>query len=465
MQSTAQSAATPASSSAVPLTTGALVAFAFLNIPLAGALMPLSAYLPQFYAQHLSAGLAVVGTLFMVSRIWNALLDPVVGVLSDRTRSRFGRRKPWIASGGLLFLVAAYALFVVVKETVSVWYLGIWLVVFYLGWTMVSIPLSAWSGELSQNYHERSRVQTYAQMLTSIGLLLVLLIPAALDWFGRHALDEKIKAMGWFIVLTLLPALYTSLFKVRETVEPPLTKRAASASGGALVAAKILFTDTLLLRVIASDLAVSLGQGIRGALFLYFVSHVAGLPLWASSLWLLQFAFGVFAAPIWLRLSYRIGKHQTAVAGELVQVAINLGLLAVGFGDAWLLLALTMAQGLAQGSGNLMLRAIIADVADLQRLRSGEERAGLLFSIFNMTNSLAMALAVAVAFALVGYFGFVPGSANSGAALQGVQWVFALGPALCHLVSALLVWNFPLDQRQHADIRRQLAAQQSAGDA
>jgi Na+/melibiose symporter-like transporter len=282
----------------------------------------------------------------------------------------------------------------------------------------------------------------------------VLVFRGGLEWFGGDVLGVKIAALGWFMIVTTVPALFIALFRVRESGDLPPPRKAV----GTLQALRILATDKLLLRVMASDFTVNLGQGIRGSLFLFFVIGCAGLPQWASSLWLLQFVFGVFAAPIWLRVSYRIGKHRTAVAGELVQVAVNLCLLLVGFGDWQLMLALTVAQGLAQGSGNLMLRAMVADVADVQKLKSGEERAGLLFSIFNMTGSLAMAFAVALAFALAGWFGFVPGGNNSVGALRGLQWVFALGPALAHLVSALLVWNFPLDQKQHAEIRRELAA-------
>lgn len=450
---------TASADASAALSARTLIVFSLLNIPLAGAQMPLYAYLPQYYAQQLSAGaqqagagLALVGTLFMISRIWNAVLDPLVGLWSDRTHSRWGRRKPWILGGSIVFFIASYVLLVQRAGTLAPLPLGIWLFAFYLGWTMATIPLAAWSGELSSHYHERSRVQTYVQTFTALGVLLVLLIPAGLDWIGRHDLQEKIAAMGWFMLVTIVPALFIALWRVRDGADLPPPRKPV----GALQALRILVTDRLLLRVMASDFTVNLGQGIRGSLLLFFVAGCAGLPQWASTIWLLQFVFGVFAAPIWLRLSYRLGKHRTAVAGELVQVAINLGVLLVGVGDLALLLALTVAQGLAQGSGNLMLRAMVADVADVQKLQTGEERAGLLFSIFNMTGSLAMAFAVAVAFALAGWFGFVPGGSNDADALRGLQWVFALGPALAHLISALLVWNFPLDEKRHAAVRREL---------
>lgn len=431
-----------------------LVFFSLLTIPLAGAQMPIFIYLPPFYAQQLGTVLGVVATLFTVSRIWNAALDPLVGIWSDRSHTRWGRRKPWIAVGSLLFFVASIVLFVHSIGTLQPLALGIWLFVFYLGWTMATIPLAAWSGELSSGYHERSRVQGYMQTFTALGVLLVLLIPAGLDWIGRHDLQEKIEAMGWFMVVTTLPALAILLFKVRAGVEPPPQRKPV----GAWEALRILATDRLLLRIMLSDFAVNLGQGIRGSLFIFFVSNCAGLPHWASTMWLLQFVFGVFAPPLWLRLSYRLGKHRTAVAGELAQMAINLGVLLVGIGDSALLLALTIAQGLAQGSGNLMLRAMVADVADLQKLKTGEERAGVLFSLFNMTAGLGMAVALPLAFGLVGWFGFAPGADNGVEALRGLQWVFALGPALAHGIAALLVWNFPLDEERQAAIRRDLAS-------
>jgi Na+/melibiose symporter-like transporter len=443
-----------------------LAVFAALAIPLAGAGLPLAVYLPPYYAQELGLGLGAVGLIFMLSRVWDAATDPLVGVLSDRTRSRFGRRKPWIAAGAPLFTLSTAAIFAPglfgVERPGAAW-LSVWLAVFYVGWTMIQIPVSAWAGQLAAQYHERSRVQTYFQVATAGGLLLVLVLPAVLDQLGARAglpADPglKVAAMGGFILATFVPTLIAALALVKEPPAPPPSSVRSTLRRDLALAAR----DPLLRKVLTSDFAVTLGQLIRSSLFVFFVSAYMGRPDLAAGLFLLQFVFGVFAGPIWLRIGYRLGKHRAAIAGELVQVAINLALLFIVPSALPLLVGLTIAQGLAQGSGNLMLRSMVADIADKQRLESGEDRTGLLFSIFSLTGKAATAVAVGVALPLVGLLGFKPGAANSAEALLALKLVFALGPALAHLASAWLISGFSLDAASHADIRRQLDSRDAA---
>jgi Na+/melibiose symporter-like transporter len=221
----------------------------------------------------------------------------------------------------------------------------------YLGWAMVGTPFYAWSGELSAQYHQRSRIQTFVQVAIASGYVLVLLIPAVLDQLGPRFAHQKVAAMGAFALVSLLPGLLTVLFGFREksvptaSVAPPVAKSLVQ-----------VLTSPLVVRVMGSDFFVCLGQGVRTALFVFFVTAYMGLPAWGSLLYLLQFVFGVFAGPIWLRIGYRLGKHRTVIAGEITQILINLCLLLVGPGQFWPLIALTVAQGLSQGSGNLMLR-------------------------------------------------------------------------------------------------------------
>lgn len=438
-----------------------LAAFAAPALPLAAAGLPLGVYLPPFYATELGLGLPLVGAIFMLSRIWDAVNDPLIGVLSDRTRSRFGRRKPWIAIGAPIFALAAIAVFapgVFGAKPGAVW-LAAWLFIFYLGWTMVQIPLAAWGGELSSQYHQRSRVQTFSHVAAALGLLTVLVLPAALDAIAaasgvEAAASLKAALMGLFVVATLAPSVILALVFAPEP-PPPEAAPGRLRLGAAMTE---LAREPLLLKVLASDFAVTLGQSVRGSLFVFFVSAYMDRPDLAAGLFLLQFVFGVFAGPIWLKIGYRLGKHRTVVAGELVQVFINLGLLLVARGDLALLVGLTIAQGLAQGSGNLMLRAIVADVADKHRLETGEERTGLFFSVFSLAGKAGPALAIGLALPLVAALGFQPGRPNTPAALEALKWVFALGPALAHLVSAALIARFPLDETRHREIRAALDA-------
>ncbi|CAM5436040.1 MFS transporter [Sphingobium scionense] len=429
-----------------------LTGFASIAVPIAGAGLPLALFVPQLYATQFGLSLATIGFIFLLGRIWDVSADPLVGALSDRTRSRFGRRRPWIAAGGLLFGLSSALLFFPPAALVTPAYLGAALFFFYLGWSMIEIPASAWAGELSRHYHGRTRVVSYQALLRAIGLLAVLVLPTILDQVEPGNGTLKLQLVGGFIIATLIPSLALTLFSVPEPpvpATPPVRQSFWRATS-------VIFSDRLLLRVLASDAVVTAGQSIRASLIVFFAVWYMGLPAWASGLYLLQFVFGVAAAPIWLRIGTRIGKRQAAICGEIAQAAINIGLLFVFPGGLPLLLALTIAQGLTQGSGNLMLRAMVADVSDAHRLRTGHDRTGLFFSVFALSAKLGPAIGIGIALPLIAWLGFAAGPHNDPTALEGLKTVFALGPALAHIIATLIIWRFPLDEAAHAEIRRAL---------
>jgi Na+/melibiose symporter-like transporter len=328
----------------------------------------------------------------MVCRLWNAFSDPVIGLLSDRTRSRFGQRKPWVASGGTLLAAAIWAIFIP-PAGVGGLYLTIGLLALYLGVSAFSTPLYAWAGSLSPYYHERTRNQTYLQTVVSLGLVTMVAIPLTMGQFGITDLPRQIAGMGWASIAPLVVGLPILWLFFQERPMPQAKRHL-----GLGPAIRLLATDRVVLRVIGSDFFVSLGQGFRGSLLIFFVTAYMQLPLKDMLIIpLVQYGFGVFASPIWLQISRRLGKHKTLIAAEITQIVINLGLLLLSPGQLWPLIGLTVAQGLSQGSGNLMLRSIVSDVADQERLKTGKDHSGLLFSIFNVTINAAMALAVGIA--------------------------------------------------------------------
>jgi Na+/melibiose symporter-like transporter len=153
---------------------------------------------------------------------------------------------------------------------------------------------------------------------------------------------------------------------------------------------------------------------------------------------MLQYAFGIIAAPLWARISYRFGRLRTLVMAEAVQVAINMMVLFLTPDRMWLFVLLIVGQGLTQGSGNLMLRSMIYDVADRHRESSGIERAGLFSSVFNVTTNAAYAVAVGIALPVIGLLGFDPRSSGS-EGLAGMHLFFAIGPAVGHALSIVVI--------------------------
>ncbi|OYU36861.1 MFS transporter [Novosphingobium sp. PASSN1] len=433
-----------------------LLRFSALVIPLYAAAQPVMAYVPALLSRHYGIPLATLGLLFLAGQAVNSLLDPLVGSLSDRTQSRLGRRRPWILGGGVLFIAGSAILFFP-PDGVSTAWVGLGVTLYYCGASALSTPLMAWSGEISGDYNQRTRIASLFTLLSSCALVLALVLPAIADQLRPGDGQLRLTLFGTLVLATALPGLWLTLTAVPD-IAPPALERPLSASAGL----KAVLGNPLLLRVLAADAAVTAGQGVRTGLLLFVVTFALGRPEWAAGMFLFQYSFGVLAAPIWQRVGTALGKSRGAVAAELVQSAINLGLLFVTADRFWLMLLLAALQGLSQGSGNLMLRSIVSDIADHHRLATGEDRTGLYFSVFGISIKLGGAIAVGIALPLVASLGFDPkAAANTPEALRWLIVVFALGPAIAHAIAAALMLGFPLDARRHTEIRRQLEARDS----
>lgn len=442
------------------LATGQILRFAALAVPIYAAGQPVIAFVPAILSRHYAIPLATLGLILLVGQAVNSLLDPLIGSLSDRTQSRFGRRRPWIAGGGVLFILGAAMLFFPPVGVTPIW-VAVGAMLYFVGTSAAITPLLAWSGEISGDYHERTRVAGLFTLLSSIALVLTLAMPAVADQLRPNDGPLRLTLFGTLVLATALPGLLLTLTALPDRGVPSAYNRP-----GLRAALSAVFANPLLLRVLAADAAVTAGQGIRTGLALFVVTIYFGRPEWAAGLFLFQYSFGMLAGPIWQRIGIALGKTRGAVLAECLQAAINFGLVFLT-PDRWgLMLALAFAQGLTQGSGNLMLRAMVADIADDHRVATDEDRTGLYYSVFGLSMKLGGALAAGIALPLVAWIGFDPKLAhNSASSLHGLLLVFALGPAIAHSLAALIVAGLPLDARRHAQTRRHIEAREQVAAA
>ncbi|MFN3572603.1 MAG: MFS transporter [Phenylobacterium sp.] len=427
-----------------------LAALAAPCLPLAGLGLPLVVYLPEFYANELGLNLSAVGTAFMGVRLLDIAFDPFIGGVMDKTRTRLGRFRLWFAISAPILMLAAYMLFMA-QPGVGVGYLWLWLLVVYAGFSIATLAHLSWGSVLSPGYDERSRIYAWWQGGNVVGMILVLTLPPLLGLLGVPSHAIGVEAMGWFIMLLLPLTMGLALLKVPE----PILTTPPHRSG--FKEYLQLFRRDSVRRLLAADLAIGTGPAITGALFFFFFERVKGFDkAEAGSLLLVYFIGGLIGGPLWTRLAYRTGKHRALAIATVFYAIVTAGALVIPPGN-WPVAALLMFLiGLPFSAGPFLLRAMMADVGDEERLATGADRTGLLYALLSGTVKIGSAAAVGVTYVGLDLIGFNARTADSGSGLVGLQIMFLAVPAALSLIAGWIVLNYPLTAERHADIRSAL---------
>ena len=423
-----------------------LVAYGAPSLPMAMLLLAVYVYLPTFYAQHLGLDLAAIGAILLLTRLVDVVTDPLVGSLSDRTGGRWGRRRPWIVVGVPVTLVAVYMLFAPTAPVGNA-YLLVWTLALSVGWTLIVLPLYAWGAELSDQYHERSRIAAARQILGVFGTIVVILLAALPALVDGISTAGSMEIIAWFIIGCLPVTVLALVLAVPERPSP----RFADLHWRAGIA--LLLRNAALKRLLLCNFLNGLATGLPATLFLLFVGTVLELPDAVGILLLTYFACSILAVPAWLKVSYRIGKHRTWAASMVLACAAFPVVLFLGPGDFWPFMAMTIVTGFALGADLAFPPSMQADVVDLDTVEGGRQRAGLVFALNQMAGKLALAFAVGLAFPILGFFGFSANGPNDATALTGLVVLYGLVPVALKLAALALLRNFPIDAARQAALR------------
>jgi Na+/melibiose symporter-like transporter len=424
-----------------------LIAFAAPAGSVGAIFIPMSLFLPPLYSE-LGIGLASVGMIFLIAKVWDGLTDPVLGVLADRYGARFGRRRPWIVASVPILAVSIHRLFIPPPDPGAV-YLLVWLLVLYIGWTMLTISHVAWASELTEDYDERSRVMGGLQVLTLLGGLSVLVFAATLETGDAPgALADRVGRLGIFI---LVPIPLLVAMAVTSTAEV-----ARSPGPRPRLGLRALLGQRSLLRLIAADLLIGIQIGTTTALHVFFVSQVLEMPDAASVYFVIMLVSGLLCIPGWVKLSYRIGKHRTLCAGALVGCLAAVAVSMLPAGQFGLGVAAFVTVGLYTGARELLVRSIMADVVLEDSAREGTERAATFFAMLTFTAKLGVALAVGMTFVILSIIGFTADAANTPDVLTRFRWVIGGLPFLTGTGVILLLWRFPIDAARQRELRAKL---------
>jgi GPH family glycoside/pentoside/hexuronide:cation symporter len=436
----------------MPLT--AVLLFSLGTLPTSAIGLAVVIYLSPYFASHLGVPLVVVGAAFAIVRAVDFLVDPVLGMIMDKTRTRIGRYRVWQLIGAPVIMIACYQLFLAPKG-IGEAYLAIWLFMLYLGVSALDLSRSAWAATLSNQYDERSRIFGVLSAVGVLGNVAILVIPIIAPHPGG-ANASAVPVMGWFVVLTTPLVIGISTFFTGERIHPEI-----HAGGPPWKDYLGLLRKPGLARLFLGQVAVNLGPNSMSAMYLFFFKVSRGYTeAQASILLLVYLVAGVAGAPATGRLARRIGKHRALMA---TTTAYSLGLCTVMlFPKANVLAAMPMMIwcGFMNAGFGMMISAMAADFGDEIRLDQGKEQLSLIYAMLSLGSKVALAASVILTYGALAAVGFnaAEGAVNRPAAIHGLEAIFLIGPIFFVMLGGACFLGWKLDARRHGEIRAALEA-------
>lgn len=434
-----------------------VLAFSSLSVPLAGVGLPLAVYLAPLYANEVGLGLELTGFLFMVLRFWDILTDPVMGFVVDRYRSPWGRVRHWIVLSVPILGLATYFIYMP-ERGAGPGYFVVWMLLFYVGFTLLQTARSAWVPAIATDYDDRSRFFTWAEVLSIISMLALLAVPAILAAAGVEV-DRfgQVEVMGWALLISLPIVAFLACTFVPDRPMRGDKGEAAKFDLKAMIAA---LRNKFLGVVLSMELLVGTAVAITASNYLFVAEYVFGLSDSMSSVVLMIFfSTAVAALPFWLRFSARTEKNTAFLCAVIMGMSSYViyylaGRLGGGF---WALLIGALVNGAAFSAPVVIARSMAADVVEYQAARTGENRAGIYYSLLTSAYKIGSSLAFGVGYFVLGRVaGFRPGAENSPEALHGLLLVFCVLPVILYGLAALVASRYTLTRAMQRDISKSL---------
>lgn len=425
------------------------------------------AYLMIFYTDVFGLPAAMVGTMFLVTRIWDSVFDPIVGIVADRTETYRGKFRPYILWGAIPFALVGILTFITPD-----WGITAKLVYAYITYSLmmmiysgINVPYASLLGVMSPDLHDRNILASYRMVFAYIGSFIALLLfMPMVNILGKGHSEQY----GWTMSVVVIAAVCALLFYMcfaftRERVKPIKQKNTPLKED-----LKDLLCNRpwwILLGAGVSALVFnSIRDGATVYYFKYFVLEadygeikILGIPFLLSGLYL---AIGqasnilgvIFAAPI----SNHIGKRNTYMMSMIIAAVLSVIFYWLDRGNLVMIFIFQIIISICAGCIFPLLWSMYADCADYSELKTGNRATGLIFSSSSMSQKFGWAIGSGVTGWLLGWFGFEANAIQSDEAINGIKMFLSILPAVGALLSVIFISLYPLSENNMDKISDEL---------
>jgi GPH family glycoside/pentoside/hexuronide:cation symporter len=419
-----------------------------------------SMFLMIFYTDTFGLAPAAVGTMFLISRFWDAAIDPVMGIIADRTQTRFGKFRPWILWGTVPFMITGVALFYTpdLSPTGKLVYAYVTYTLVMMVYTLVNVPYGAMLGVISPYAKDRTALASFRFIGAFLGNIVV---QGSLLFLVRH-LGGGNDRLGYPLAMACLAVLAGTLWMftfatTQERVSPPVEQSSIRHDLGDLM------RNGPWLMLCAMGLATLIYISVRNGATLYYFKYYVGDQDAAATFLVSGTVFAIVGAALtpWFTRVFG-GKKATFVALTLLGAAAQAACYFLRPADRAWLYALNILQGLPNAALFPLIWSMYADTADYGEWKNGRRATGLVFSAATFAQKMGWAVGGSAAGFLLTATGFVANAAQTPASLDGIRYMMSVIPGAIALAVAALGCFYPLNNATERRIAVELAAARRA---
>lgn len=404
----------------------------------------------------LAAGLA--GTALMIGKIWDAITDPLMGYISDRTKTRWGRRRPYIFIGGILVFVTMAFMFTNprLSDQNLLFY---WAIIAYsllnLGFTIVNIPYSSLTPELTSDYNERTVLNGYRMSFAMVGTLIG--AAAVLPLLGLfNDRSAGFSMVGIIFGLIILIVSWITFFTIKE---PPFEAISSPKMGIFRSYFEAFKNVPFLLILFPWVLNMTATTIVSGMLIYYFKYIYQAAESTTLALLILLLTAMVFI-PIWVLISNALGKKNCYAVGMLIIAATCMiffyfgHLLELNFG-----LILMFFAGIGLATTYVFPWSIIPDTIEYGYTKTGERHEGIYYGLWTLVSKIGQALAALLMGLILDFYRYLPNQPlQAKETIFGIRLLFGPIPAIIFITATVVVLFYPIDAKRYQKITQQTSS-------
>ncbi len=436
------------------------------NFAGAALVIPILVNMPKFYADVVLVPLGYLAIAIAMARSLDALSDPIVGWISDRTRTRLGRRRPFLIFGPPLCGIAFYLMLspppALTGNHAALWF-AITFTLYFIFHTIYALPHYALGPELTLDYNERSSLFGVRESFTILGTIVAAAAPGVmmktLGWNERHVFS----VIGVTFAILLTGLYWLLAWQVRERAEFSVRESNPFVPG-----VRRALRNRPFLILLASYVVSSITGAIPATLLPFFNAYVLqpkNPELWLSLELLGYFGVGFLCLPLWVTAARRFGKLPAWLASFVMNITGGGAMYFLGKGDTTALIILISWAGAAFGAGLFLGPSMQADVIDYDELYTGKRREAQYTAFWSILPKFVAIPSAVVPIAVLGELGYVPNAMQSPEVVLAIRAMFALLPAFCAVLAFVIAWRFPISERTHRAILDGIARHAAGLDA